>query len=107
MRDPRLTKLAEVLVNYSVGVKPGQLVRVSGSAVASPLIVELYRAVLAAGGNPFVQMSPDDLDEIFYKNATDEQLAFISPVGKFIIETIDCTIGVWADENTKSLTACD
>ena len=34
MRDPRLEKLADVLVNYSVGVKPGQLVRISSPAPA-------------------------------------------------------------------------
>jgi leucyl aminopeptidase (aminopeptidase T) len=38
MRDSRLAKLAGVLVNYSVGVRPGQIVRISGAAVAQPLI---------------------------------------------------------------------
>src|SRR3954454_9232874 len=65
MRDPRLEKLADVLVSYSVGVKPNQLVRISGPAVAQPLVVELYRKVLAAGGHPFVRMNPDELNEIF------------------------------------------
>src|SRR6266404_3015790 len=51
MRDPRLTKLAQVLVNYSVGVKPGQLVRISGPPVASPLVLELFRETVKAGGN--------------------------------------------------------
>src|SRR4051812_22948920 len=49
MRDPRFEKLADVLVNYSVGVKPGQIVRISGPPVSQPLVVELYRKVLAAG----------------------------------------------------------
>src|SRR5690348_9673295 len=37
MRDLRLEKLADVLVNYSVGVKPNQLVRISGPPIAQPL----------------------------------------------------------------------
>src|SRR4051812_14714330 len=53
MRAPRLEKLADVLVNYSVGVKKDQVVRLSGPPVAEPLIVELYRKVIAAGGHPF------------------------------------------------------
>ena len=68
MRDPRLEKLADVLVNYSVGVKPDQLVRISGPPVTAPLVVELYRKVLAAGGHPTVRMSPEELGEIFYKS---------------------------------------
>ncbi len=55
MRDPRYEKLADVLVNYSVGVKPGQIVRISGEPVAAPLAIEIYRKVLAAGGHPTVR----------------------------------------------------
>ena len=80
MRDPRFTRLADVLVNYSVGVKKGQLVRISGPPVAQPLIVELYTKVLAAGGHPMVRMVPEELNEIFLKNATDEQLRYFSPL---------------------------
>jgi aminopeptidase len=107
MRDPRLDKLADVLVNYSVGVKKGQTVRISGEPIAQPLIVELYRKVLAAGGHPLVRMSPDELAEIFYKNASDEQLRYFSPIALYEVENIDCTIGIWAEENTKALTTCD
>jgi aminopeptidase len=107
MRDPRLVKLAEVLVNYSVGVKAEQTVRINGASVAEPLIVELYRAVLKAGGNPLVRMVPDALQEIFYKNASDEQLRYFSPIAIHEVENIDCSIGIWADENTKALTGCD
>jgi aminopeptidase len=107
MRDPRLARLAGVLVNYSVGVTAGQIVRISGPAIAQPLIVELYRHVMAAGAHPFVQMTPDALEEIFYKTANDDQLAFQSPIRKFVTETIDCSIGIWGEENTKALTHCD
>ena len=107
MRDPRLTKLADVLVNYSVAVKPGQLVRLSGPPVATPLVVELYRATLAAGGHPMVRMSPEELGEIFIKHATDEQLAYVSPVTAFEYEKIDASIGIWAEENTRAMTNAD
>ena len=107
MRDPRLTTLANVLVNYSVGVKPGQLVRLSGSPVAAPLIVELYRAAVAAGGHVFVRMAPEELGEIFLKTATDEQLQFVSPLATFEAERVDCSIGIWAESNTKAMTNVD
>jgi aminopeptidase len=107
MRDPRLEKLADVIVNYSVGVKPGQVVRISSPAVATPLVLELYRSVVRAGGNPLVRVTPEEVQEIFLKEATDEQLRFVNPVSLFEIERIDCSIGVWADENTKSLSNVD
>ena len=107
MRDPRLEKLAQVLVNYSVGVKKGQSVRISGSPVAQPLVIELYREVLNAGAHPIVRLTPDELGEIFYKTASEEQLRYFSPIALYEIEQVDCTIGIWADENTKALTNCD
>ncbi|HEY8667819.1 MAG TPA: aminopeptidase [Tepidisphaeraceae bacterium] len=107
MRDPRLEKLASVLVNYSVGVKPGQIVRINGGAIAEPLIVELYRRVLAAGAHPVVRMAPDVLQEIFFKTASDDQLQWVNPLSIQEYETVDCSIGIWADENTRSLSNVD
>ena len=107
MRDSRLEKLAAVLVNYSCGVKKGQLVRISGPPVSQPLIVELYRKVIEAGGHPAVRMIPEELNEIFLKNASDDQLRFCNPVNLYENEKLDCSIGIWAEENTKALTNCD
>jgi aminopeptidase len=107
MRDPRLTKLAGVLVNYSVGVKKGQLVRVSGPPISQPLILAVYEKVLEAGGHPAVRMVPEELNEVLLKNGDDDQLRFCNPVGLYEYERLDCSIGIWAEENTKALTNCD
>ena len=44
MTDPRLKKLADVLVNYSVKVKPGDWVYLTSSVTAMPLLEEVYRS---------------------------------------------------------------
>src|SRR5688500_19471416 len=100
MRDPRLEKLADVLVNYSVGVKKDHVVRLSGPPLAQPLVAEIYRKVLAAGGHPLVRMNPEELQEIFLKNAGDEQRRFLNPISVFEYERIDCSVGIWGEENT-------
>lgn len=107
MRDPRLEKLADVLVNYSVGVKKDQLVRITGAPVSLPLVMAIYRKVLEAGGHPFLRMAPEEAQENFLKIASEEQLKFLNPISLFEIEKIDCSIGIWADENTRSLTNVD
>jgi aminopeptidase len=107
MRDPRLVKLADVLVNYSVGVKKGQLVRIAGPPASAPLIAEIYRASLAAGGYPFVRSAPEELQEIKLKDGSDDALKFVNPIDRFEYEQMDCSIGIWAEENTKSLTNVD
>jgi len=107
MPDPRLEKLAGVLVNYSTGVKPGDLVRLSGSVVGRPLLSALYRAVLKAGGNPFLQVTFDECQEVRFTDGSDEQLAFSNPLDLATIEAVDVSISLWGDENTKALTAVD
>ena len=52
MPDPRFKKLADLLVNYSVKVQPKEWVLISGHMVAEPLVSEVLRAVLEAGGGP-------------------------------------------------------
>lgn len=107
MRDPRIEKLAHLLVTYSVNVQPGDLVRVRGATVAEPLAVALYREIIKAGGNASVSLTPDECSEIFYREASDEQLGFVNPIQKFEVNKFDCFIGLWGDNNTKALSTTD
>lgn len=107
MQDPRLEKLAETIVNYSVAVKKGDLVRITGSLVAEPLIVAIYGKVIEAGGQPFLRMAPEPCQELLLKHGSDEQLSFVSPLSVKEVELIDCSIGIWASENTKALSNTD
>lgn len=107
MRDPRYEKLAGVLVNYSVEVGKGDLVAVQGAAIAEPLLTEIYRAALMAGGHPFLRVHLPELSEIFFKTARQHQLKFVNPVAEFETEKLDKIISIWADDNTKSLANVD
>jgi aminopeptidase len=102
-----VSRLAQVLVQYSLKIRPGQLVRISGPAVAEPLIAEAYREVLAAGAHPYTRIGIDGLDELFYKQATDDQLRFISPLAPVEVEKVDADLGIWASTNTRALTGVD
>ncbi|MCE9591567.1 MAG: aminopeptidase [Planctomycetes bacterium] len=107
MRDSRLDKLAKVLVEYSVGVKPGQIVRINGDPVGIPLMEAIYERCVLAGAHPFIKCSPSGAQEFFLEHASDEQLKFVSPLALKEIETIDVSIGLWAETNTKSLSRID
>ncbi len=67
----------------------------------------LYERILQAGGHPFVMTQTDAMEEAFYRVASEEQLRFISPVSQYIVDKIDVSMGIWADENTKSMTGVD
>jgi aminopeptidase len=103
MSDTRVGKLAELLVDYSVAVKPGDKVAVQGESLAEPLLKEIYVRVLMAGGHPYLMASPTGLDELFYRFASDEQLKYVPPPAKLIMETYDVRISIGGEGNTKEL----
>jgi aminopeptidase len=107
MTDPRIEKLADVLVNYSTRVQPGNLVRIAGSPVGRPLVVALYRAVIRAGAFPLASLVPEECAEIRLMEGNEAQLRFEDPLQQFAIENVDVTITYWGDDNTKALSACD
>jgi len=107
MFDSRLRKLSQVLVNYSVALKKGDIVTIRSDPIATPLVVEIYRAALEAGAYPHVRLKPDALAEILYKCGQDHQLEFVSPLAMYEIEKMDATIGIWAEVNTKALSNVD
>lgn len=107
MNDPRIEKLASVLVNYSVEVKKGDLVVISSPPEAEPLVVALYKEILRAGGHPQIRMSPDIMAELLLKHGSDEQLCYVSPLSLHEVEKIDARIGIWAEVNTRALSNTD
>jgi aminopeptidase len=104
MTDPRYDKLADVIVNYSTRVKPGDLVRLAGPVVGRPLLVAIYKAVVKAGGHPFLNVTFDECQETRLLEASDEQLKFANPIDLFMVDAIDVSISLWGEDNTKALT---
>ena len=107
MTDPRVEKLANLLVNYSVGVQPGEWVLLTGHVVALPLIEATYEHVVKAGGNIDLRLYTDDFMELFLKHANEDQLQWVSPVRKLGIEEADVSIHIRATDNTRSGTNLD
>src|SRR5947209_2131608 len=107
MVDPRHQKLAQVLVHYSLALKPGDKFILSGPAFAEPLIREVYREAVQAGAHVTTNITLEDLREIFYQEANDEQLTYISEVEQLENEYSDAELTIWGSQNTKSLSGVD
>ncbi len=107
MTDSRIEKLADVLVNYSAAVQPGDRVIIQASATAEPLIEQVYAQVLQAGGHPMVQARLPGLGRLFFQYASDKQLSYILEPTKLAVETFEASIMIGGSANTKALTNVD
>jgi len=104
MPDPRVEKLAQVLVNYSIRVKPGQNILVQGGAVAEPLLEAISKEIYIAGGNPMVMVQLPTLGNLLYRYGSDEQLQHIPAPMKLVFEQYDGIITLMSASNTKAMT---
>lgn len=107
MVDPRVGKLATLLVDYSLGIKKGDLFALRGDSCAGPLIKEVFKRALKVGAHPFVRVTLDEIPEIFLKNASKRQLEYVSPITKFEMEKIDAVLNIGGGTNTRALANVD
>ncbi len=107
MADPRIKKLAKLVVNYSVNCKKGDMVLIRAPVPAEELALEMYREVLRAGGHPIMNPTFEGASEIFYNEAKPHQLDYSSPYGKFLYQNINGLIGISAEQNTRALSNVD
>jgi aminopeptidase len=110
MFDPRIENFAKTIVEYSTRVQPGDKVVIRGfplTAAATPLINAVTEKVLKAGGYPHVLMTPPDYLELLLSNANEEQLRYINPFSKMVMESFDVDIRISSSENTKALSNID
>jgi len=105
--DPRVEKLAHLLVSYSAAVRSGDRVLIEGASLAEPLLKAVYIKVLQAGGHPLMNAAPPGMEEMLFRHGSDDQLRYIHQPHKLIMETYDVRISIGGDDNTKSLTSVD
>jgi aminopeptidase len=105
--DPRVKKLAHVLIHYSLKLKKGQLVKIVGETVAMPLIKAAFEEAVRIGAHPYVQIRVPDNDEFFFKHATPAQLKYINPITRTEINKMDAYLVIWGSENTRYLAGAD
>ena len=100
MTDPRLKALACNLVNYSTHVQAGQRVLIEATGEVSDLVIELVKAVSAAGAKPFVQLNDPRIQREIVRNAQDSLFDDWAKYDAYRMSDMDAYIGVRAGNNT-------
>lgn len=105
--DIRLQRMADVLVNYSLGLKKGDRLAINTGPAATPLIREIVRAAVRAGGYPEVFVELPGVQEIMLKEGSDEQITSIPAIRRMIIEEYETLLSIMASTNTKHMSGVD
>jgi aminopeptidase len=107
MADPRIKRLADILVNYSVKIKKGDLVRLNFEEDGKELALECYKLILKRGAFPSINASMPGFAYTYYQNASEAQLKKFPKLAMIEAKMINASIGIGAEYNTKELTNID
>jgi aminopeptidase len=105
--DPRISKLAQVLVHYSLSLQPGEEFSLSTTPLAEELSLAVYEEAIKAGAHVLVQNQLPGFEEIYFKHGSDAQIQYISPVQSLVIEKFSAMLIIEAEQNTRDLSNVD
>jgi len=109
--DPRLRKLAHLLVTYSTKVRPGEKVLIQDNNVEAAFVAALVDAVHDAGGLPFVTLRDKTVERALFRRATEAQMELQAKFERDRMAEMDVYIGftsirnlsAWSDLPTDKL----
>jgi aminopeptidase len=98
----QLERYAYLLVNYCVDLQPGERLFVQSTMLAAPLVSEIQRAVLRAGGHLEFFLSLEDQGDIMREEGNEAQFAYIPTLYRTAIEEFEAYINIRAPFNLRS-----
>lgn len=105
MTDPRIQKLAEVLVNHSTQIKKGENVLIDLCDVPHAMGVALIEAVRAKGALPFLNIQSSALQEALYQGFSKEQGTVLSQYELARMKRMDAYIAFRGSHNIFELSS--
>ena len=105
MTDPRITKLAENLINNAIGLKTGENILIETTDTPDEVSTELVKAVAKAGGNAFVHNYRGRVRREMIKSATEEQMKLQADLALAEMQKMQAYIAIRGADN--ALENCD
>jgi aminopeptidase len=107
MADARVEKLAEILVDHSAEIKPGDRVAIEATTAAQPLVRALCATILERGGFPHLLLELPDQEEILFAHGNDAQLDAVPTFRKLAYDQFESRIRIHSDTNPRALSGVD
>ncbi|HEX4124476.1 MAG TPA: aminopeptidase [Tepidisphaeraceae bacterium] len=103
MIDPRITKLAKLLINYSCAVQSGENILIEAIDVPNAFTTALVAEAAAAGGRPVVMLKSNEINRALMLAGTQAQWETIAQIERTQMEKMQCYIGARGSFNVSEL----
>jgi aminopeptidase len=104
--DLRTRDLAKLIVDYSLRVKSGENVVISGGTEAEDFIAALYKELILRGAHPVLNVGIKGVSAFFFKHAKRHQIEKYPKHIEFIAKNSQKWIWINTTHNTKELSEC-
>jgi aminopeptidase len=103
MHDERFDRLAKLLVEYSIRLKPSETVLIEAFDIPDEMTVALVRAVRKAGGVPFAQVYHARVNRALALEASDRQLNLLASHELARMKKMDAYVALRGSHNITEL----
>ncbi len=103
MLDKRISKLSNILVNYSVSVQKGENVMIEAFGIDNSFIKELVKEVRKAGGYPFVYIRDNVITRELVDLGDEEYFKRFADIDGYAMEKMHCYIGIRGGGNAYEM----
>ncbi|MDF9832525.1 aminopeptidase [Ereboglobus sp. PH5-5] len=99
LTDPRFTKLAQGLINFSCSLKKGERVLIDAFDIPDGMVIELIRAAKARGAHPYVNINRARITRELTLGAEESQYAAHAEVELARMKKMDAYIALRGSDN--------
>lgn len=103
MKDARMEKLADILVNYSCSLKKGEKILIEASGVPADMVTEIVKKVYEAGGYPFVELGDNKVKRAVLNGMSEELAVKMAEYDAYRMAQMDAYIGIRGGSNSLEL----
>ena len=107
MTDPRIKKFAQILVDYSTDIQPGDRVQIDATLAALPLVEAIYERILERGGHPYPMLELPRQQSTFFEKAGLDQLQHINQFRKLAYDEFESRFRIQSSMDLQELKDVD
>lgn len=105
MNDPRIKQLAEILINYSVNLQPGEKILIENIGKDTLLAKELIKQAYKVGGIPFLTLKDNEMQRVLLTKCSEDQIKSMASYELARMRDMQAYIGIRSGENISELSA--
>jgi aminopeptidase len=96
MKPYHVDRLAQLALDYSLTVRKGDVLVISGHVIAEAMMCRLFKMALARGALPVIRMTGDLYRETRLRTCGQDRNCWINPLSVPEGSSVDCSLGIWS-----------